>query len=218
MGIVQRWGLDRLRHAFGYSRQKTTICVTPAESGWRAGVGKLIGPDPREMAESDLIVVWGGNPVSTQVNVMTHIAKARKQRGAKLVVVDVYRTPTVEAADIGLVLRPGTDGALALAMMHVLLKEGFADREYLARYTDFGPEIEAHLADKTPEWASAITGLPAGEIIGLRAALRRHPTQLPARGLRLHALAQRLGRHARRDLPAGDHRRLAASRAAAPSS
>jgi anaerobic selenocysteine-containing dehydrogenase len=123
MGVVQRWGLDRLRHAFGYSRQKTTICVTPAESGWRAGVGKLLGPDPREMAESDLIVVWGGNPVSTQVNAMTHIAKARKQRGAKLAVVDVYRTPTVEAADIGLVLRPGTDGALALAMMHVLLKE-----------------------------------------------------------------------------------------------
>jgi anaerobic selenocysteine-containing dehydrogenase len=165
MGVVQRWGIDRLRHAFGYSRQKTTICVTPAESGWRAGVGKLTGPDPREMAQADLIVVWGGNPVSTQVNAMTHIAKARKQRGAKLVVVDVYRTPTVEAADIGLVLRPGTDGALALAMMHVLLKEGFADREYLARHTDFGADIEAHLADKTPQWAAVITGLPVAEIV-----------------------------------------------------
>ncbi len=118
------------------------------------------------MAEADLIVVWGGNPVSTQVNAMTHIAKARKQRGAKLVVVDVYRTPTVAAADIGLVLRPGTDGALALAMMHLLLKEGFADRDYLARHTDFGPEVEAHLADKTPEWASAITGLAVAEIEG----------------------------------------------------
>ena len=142
---------DDLRHA--------------GQSGWRAGVGKLLGADPREMAESDLIVVWGGNPVSTQVNAMTHIAKARKQRGAKLAVVDVYRTPTIEAADIGLVLRPGTDGALALAMMHVLLKEGLADRAYLARYTDFGPDIEAHLADKTPEWASAITGLAAEEIV-----------------------------------------------------
>src|SRR5260370_10406443 len=166
MGVVQRWGIDRLRHAFGYSRQKTTICVTPAESGWRAGVGKLLGPDPREMAEADIIVVWGGNPVSTQVNAMTHIAKARKQRGATLVVVDVYRTPTVQAADIGLVLRPGTDDALALAMMHLLLKEGFADRDYLARHTDFGPAVEAHLADKTPEWASAITGLAVAEIEG----------------------------------------------------
>jgi anaerobic selenocysteine-containing dehydrogenase len=165
MGVVQRWGIDRLRHAFGYSRQKTTICMTPAESGWRAGVGKLMGPDPREMAESDLIVVWGGNPVSTQVNAMTHIAKARKQRGAKLAVIDVYRTPTIEAADIGLVLRPGTDGALALAIMHVLLMEGLADRAYLARYTDFGVDIERHLDDKTPQWAAAITGLSAGEIV-----------------------------------------------------
>ena len=165
MGVVQRWGIDRLRHAFGYSRQKSTICMTPAESGWRAGVGKLLGPDPREMAESDLIVVWGGNPVSTQVNAMSHIAKARKRRGAKLVVIDVYRTPTIEAADIGLVLRPGTDGALALAIMHILLKEGFADRGYLARYTDFGVDIEQHLADKTPDWASAITGLSVAEIV-----------------------------------------------------
>lgn len=165
MGVVQRWGIDRLRHAFGYSRQKSTICMTPAESGWRAGVGKLLGPDPREMADSDLIVVWGGNPVSTQVNAMSHIAKARKRRGAKLVVIDVYRTPTIDAADIALVLRPGTDGALALAIMHILLNEGFADRDYLARYTDFGSAIEQHLADKTPEWASAITGLPVAEIV-----------------------------------------------------
>ena len=91
MGVVQRWGLDRLRHAFGYSRQKTTICVTPAESGWRAGVGKLVGARSARDGEVRLIVVWGGNPVSTQVNAMTHIAKARKQRGAKLAVVDVYR-------------------------------------------------------------------------------------------------------------------------------
>ena len=176
MGIVQRWGIDRLRHAMGYSRQKTTICVTPAELGWRAGVGKLIGPDPREMAESDLIVVWGGNPVSTQVNAMTHIAKARKQRGAKLVVVDVYRTPTVEAADIGLVLRPGTDGALALAMMHVLLKEGLADRDYLARHTDFGADIEAHLADKTPEWAARHHRPGGRRNRRFRPALRRAPS------------------------------------------
>jgi len=165
MGVIQRYGIERLRHAMGYSRQKTTICVTPAESGWRAGVGKLLGADPREMAESDLIVVWGGNPVSTQVNAMTHIAKARRARGAKLAVVDVYRTPTIEAADIGLVLRPGTDGALALAMMHVILTEGLADRAYLALHTDFGPDIEAHLADKTPAWASAITGLSVAEIV-----------------------------------------------------
>jgi len=83
-------------------------------------------------------------------------------------------------------------------MMHLLLKEGFADRDYLARYTDFVPR-SSHLAGKTPQWASAITGCrsPRSRV---RAALRRHPAQLPARGLRLHALAQRFGGDARRDL------------------
>lgn len=164
MGVVQRWGIDRLRHAFGYSRQKTTICVTPAESGWVAGVGRVSGVDPREMAESDLIVIWGGNPVSTQVTAMAHIAAARKARGAKLVVIDAYRSPTVEAADLALIVRPGTDAALALAVMHVLLRDGLADRDYLARLTDFDASVEAHLAAWTPARAAAETGLEEPEI------------------------------------------------------
>jgi len=164
MGVVQRYGLDRLRHAMRYSRQQTTICVTPAQSGWLAGVGAMKGVDPREMAESELIVVWGGNPVSTQVNAMVHISRARK-RGAKLVVVDVYRTPTAEAADIALIIRPGSDGALACAMMHVLLAEGMADRAYLASQTDFGADVESHLAQRGPEWAAPITGLSVQQIV-----------------------------------------------------
>ncbi|MBM3597264.1 MAG: molybdopterin oxidoreductase family protein [Alphaproteobacteria bacterium] len=165
MGMVQRYAIERLRNVMGYSRQHSTICMTPAESGWRAGVGKLIGSDPREMAEADLIVMWGGNPVTTQVNAMHHIARARKERGAKLVVVDVYRSPTVAAADLALIVRPGTDGALALAVMNVLLAEGMADRDYLARLTDFSPAIERHIATRTPAWAAAITGLDAQEIV-----------------------------------------------------
>jgi anaerobic selenocysteine-containing dehydrogenase len=165
MGVLQRYGLDRLRNAMCYSRQQTTICVTPAESGWLAGVGKLLGPDPREMADADLIVVWGANPVSTQVNVMTHVARARKARGTKLAVVDVYRTPTIEQADRALVLRPGTDAALALAVMNVLLSEGMADRAYLARFTDFDTEVEKHIRARTPQWAAQITGLGAEEIV-----------------------------------------------------
>ncbi len=164
MGVVQRYGLDRLRHAMRYSRQQTTICVTPAQSGWLAGVGKMNGADPREMAESDVIVVWGGNPVSTQVNAMIHITKARK-RGAKLVVIDVYRTPTIQAADMPLIIRPGSDGALACAVMHVLLKEGMADRAYLATRSDFGPDVEAHLAERGPDWAAPITGLSVEQIL-----------------------------------------------------
>ncbi|MGH7123782.1 MAG: molybdopterin-containing oxidoreductase family protein, partial [Stellaceae bacterium] len=101
----------------------------------------------------------------TQVNVMTHITRARKERGAKLVVVDPYRTPTAEAADIHIMPKPGTDGALACAVMHVLFKEGFADRAYLAKYTADAAALEAHLATRTPEWAEAISGVPAAEIV-----------------------------------------------------
>jgi len=164
MGHVQRDGIERLRHVKGYSRQWMTICTMLAESGWFAGVGAKKGVDAREIGQADLIVIWGGNPVNTQVNVMTHIAKARKARGAKLVVVDPYRTGTAEQADLHLAVKPGTDGALAAAVIHTLLKEGLEDRDYLARHTDWDQATEAHFADKTPAWAAAITGLPADEI------------------------------------------------------
>ena len=165
MGLVQRDGINRLRHAKRYSGQHLTICTTLANAGWQAGVGVRRGVDSREMAESDLIVVWGTNPVSTQVNVMTHIARARKNRGAKLAVVDPYRTGTAEQADIHLMVKPGTDGALAAALGHVLLAEGYADRAYLARYSDWDAALEAHYAAWTPARAAAITGLSEAEIL-----------------------------------------------------
>ncbi len=164
MGLVQRDGIERLRHVKRYSRQVSTICVTLADTGWKAGTGAKRGVDAREIAQSDLIVVWGGNPVSTQVNVMTHIAKARKSRGAKLVVIDPYRTGTAEQADLHLALQPGSDGALAAAVAHVLLAEGYADRDYMARYSDWDAELEAHFAACTPAWAAEITGLSAAAI------------------------------------------------------
>lgn len=165
MGHVQRDGIERLRNVMGYSRQATTICTALADAGWLAGTGVKRGADPREMALSDLIVVWGGNPVATQVNVMSWISRARKERGAKLVVVDPYRTGTAERADLHLAPRPGTDGALACAVMHVLFREGYADRDYMARYADAPDELERHLETRTPAWASAITGLDEEAIV-----------------------------------------------------
>ncbi len=165
MGLVQRDGIERFRHALRYSRQHSTICSTLADAGWLAGVGVKRGADSRTIAESDLIVVWGGNPVATQVNVMHHIARARKERGAKLIVVDPYRTGTAEAADIHLCLRPGTDAALACAVMHVLFKEGYADRAYMDKYTAGWEELHQHLEKRSPAWASAITGLSEQEIV-----------------------------------------------------
>lgn len=165
MGLVQRGGIKRLRHAMGYSGMKETICVAIAGAGWQAGVGARWGTDTREMAQSELVVIWGGNPVHTQVHLMNWVQKARRGQGAKLVVVDPYRTPTAEKADMHLALRPGTDAALACAVMHVLLAEGLADRDYLARLTDWSPEVEAHLAARGPDWAAPITGLDAEQII-----------------------------------------------------
>ena len=164
MGLVQRDGINRLRHVMRYSRQLKTICSALTDAGWLAGVGAKYGPDSCEIALSDLIVVWGSNPVHTQVNLMHHIATARKKRGAKLVAIDPYRTGTAKIADLHLALRPGTDGALACAAMHVLFRDGWADRDYMARYADDPARLEAHLVDRTPEWAASITGLDVEEI------------------------------------------------------
>src|SRR5438270_11598464 len=110
-----------------YSRQHSTICVSLVDAGWNAAIGQKRGVDGREIARSDLIVVWGGNPASTQVNLMAHIAEARRERGARLVVVDPYRTATAEIADVHLASLPGTDGGLAAAAIPVLCEVGCAD-------------------------------------------------------------------------------------------
>jgi anaerobic selenocysteine-containing dehydrogenase len=164
MGLVMRDGINRLAHEKKYSRFYATICATIAWAGFAAGTGKVAGVDPREMAKSDLIVIWGTNPVSTQVNVMTHATKARKERGARIAAIDIYDNDTMKQADIKILLRPGTDGAFACGVMHVLFRDGYADRAYLAKFTDASPELEAHLAVRTPQWASDICGVPASEI------------------------------------------------------
>ncbi|MEE2760654.1 MAG: molybdopterin-dependent oxidoreductase, partial [Pseudomonadota bacterium] len=164
MGMVQRGSMRRLRNAMGYSRQLDTICALIFQVGARAGLGKMVSVNPGEFAESDLIVVWGSNPVHTQVNLMTHIQRARKRRGARLVVVDPDKTATAALADRHLQLRPGTDGALAAAVMHCLFRDGNADREYMAEYTDDPAGLEAHLETRTPDWAAAVTGLATTDI------------------------------------------------------
>jgi anaerobic selenocysteine-containing dehydrogenase len=165
MGRVQRDCIERFRHVLRYSRQHSTICNALTDAGWFAGLGAMRGIDGREIGQSDLIVIWGGNPVSTQINVMKHVAEARHRRGAKLVVVDPYRTGTAEVADLHLAPLPGTDGALACAVMHVLFAEGYADRDYMAKYTDDPAGLEAHLATRGPQWAARITGLGEAEIV-----------------------------------------------------
>jgi anaerobic selenocysteine-containing dehydrogenase len=164
MGLVMRDGINRLRHVKNYSGFHSTICVNAAYTGFAAGTGRIAGPDPREMARSDLVVIWGTNPVNTQVNVMTHATRARKERGAKIVAVDVYMNGTMEQADLPVLVRPGTDGALACAVMHCLFRDDKADWDYLDRYTDAPRELAEHVRARTPQWAAAITGCPVDTI------------------------------------------------------
>jgi anaerobic selenocysteine-containing dehydrogenase len=176
MGLVMRDGINRLRHAKKYSGFHSSICVNTSYTGYAAGTGRVAGPDPREMAKSDLVVIWGTNPVNTQVNVMTHATRARKERGAKIVAVDIYMNGTMEQADLPVLIRPGTDGALACAVMHCLFRDGKADRDYLARYTDAPQELAEHVRAKTPQWAARITGCDAATIeafAGLVGATKR---------------------------------------------
>ena len=164
MGLVMRDGIERLTHAKRYSRFHGTICVGIAWPGYVAGTGRLMGADPREMAKSDCVVIWGTNAVATQVNVMTHAIRARKERGAKIVAIDIYENETMRQADLALCVRPGTDGALACAVMHILFRDGLADWDYLERYTDAPHELEAHVQTRDPAWASAITGVAVAQI------------------------------------------------------
>src|SRR5207248_9783489 len=150
----------RSRHSGFFS----TICVNPAFTGFIAGTGKLAGADPREMAKSDLVVIWGTNAANTHINVMTQATRARKERSAKIAVVDVYMNTTMKQADLPVLIRPGTDGALACAVMHCLFRDGKADWDYLERYTDAPRELQDHLQSRSPVWAEEITGCPVATI------------------------------------------------------
>src|SRR5437773_174329 len=129
--VIDGSAIGRVR---GSKRQSYTAGVVCAKVARYAE--RIHHPDRREMPKSDLIVIWGTNPVSTQVNVMTHATRARKERGAKIAAIDIYDNDTMKQADVKILLRPGTDGAFACGVMHVLFRDGFADRDYMSRYTD----------------------------------------------------------------------------------
>jgi anaerobic selenocysteine-containing dehydrogenase len=163
MGQVQYFAGHPLFHALGASRLHRTICVETAYAGWRATLGAVTGNDSNQMVGSDLVVLWGINAAYSTINVMTLVKQARAA-GAYVMCLDPYRTPTAEQADEHLMVRPGTDGALALAMMHVLIAENLVDHAYIARATLGFDKLAAHVRDLTPAWAAKITGLSAETI------------------------------------------------------
>jgi len=164
LGLVQNRAGHSLFYALGASRLDRTICVSTAYAGWQGTLGTVTGNDSEQMVDSELIVLWGINASHTHINAMTLVKQARR-RGAFVVCVDPYRTPTARLADWHLMPRPGTDGALALGVMHVLIGEGRVDQDYIQRATLGFTALAQHVKQYDPERVAAITGLAAPDIV-----------------------------------------------------
>jgi anaerobic selenocysteine-containing dehydrogenase len=154
-----------LFHALGTTRlQPGTICDTCADVAWETTCGPVGGADPEAMVHSDLIVAWSADLVTTAVHAWAKTEAARA-RGATLVVIDPRRSRTAARADWHVAPRIGTDAALALGVMHVLVRDGLADREYLARQTVGFDRLEREVLPRfTPDRVAAVTGLPSADV------------------------------------------------------
>lgn len=164
MGLVQSQSMDRrFFHRLGASQLERTICASAGTAGYKATVGASIGTDPERFAEARLIILWGTNTLSANVHLWPQILEAKSQ-GARLIVIDPRRTRTADQADEHLALLPGTDGALALGMMHVIFSEGLEDKDYLDRYTIGADELRTRASEYAPERVASICGLEAETI------------------------------------------------------
>ena len=172
LGRIQYYAGHPLFHALGASQLDRTICTATAYAGWRATLGVVAGNDSEQMVGSDLVVLWGINAAYTHINLMTLVKEARS-RGARIVCIDPYRTRTARQADQHLMTRSGTDGALALGLMHVLIREDLLDHGYIERATLGFDALREHVRAYPPERVAAITGLSADAIVDLARAYGR---------------------------------------------
>ncbi|MEU6256788.1 molybdopterin-dependent oxidoreductase [Streptomyces sp. NPDC047043] len=147
----------------GATIAERTYCDSGSCTAYTMTIGDCAGVDPESLVHSKFILIWACNVMSTNLHLWPFIAEARK-RGATVVVVDPVKTRTARAADWHIPIRPGTDGALALAMMNVIIGEGLTDGEYIANYTVGYEELAERVRPCTPEWAAEETGVPADDI------------------------------------------------------
>ena len=126
------------------------ICSAAGEAGLKSVIGIKLGTDPEQFTRSRYIIAWGANIHGNNVHLWPFIAEARR-KGAKLVVIDPYRTRTAACADWYLPINPGTDAALALGMMHVIINEGLHDANYVARYTVGFDQLREKVQEYSPE-------------------------------------------------------------------
>jgi anaerobic selenocysteine-containing dehydrogenase len=176
-GMVHGMSMDaRFFAHLGATRLERTICGDNGQAGVAATLGVDSGFDPEDLEHSRLVLLWGTNPVVTNLHLWPVLQRARKA-GAEVVVIDPVRTRTAQAADRHVRPMPGTDAALALGMMHVIVAEGLHDVDYVARYTLGFEELRGRLAEYPPERAAALTGLAEEEICDLA---RCYATSRPA--------------------------------------
>ena len=195
----------------GASLLDRTICATAGKAGYAATIGASIGTDLEQFENARLILIWGSNPVVSNLHLWSRVQEA-KRRGAKLIAIDPYRSQTAEKCHEHLALMPGTDAALALGMMHVLIAENLIDRDYIDRYTLGFDALEQRVRDYPPSRVAALTGLREAQIICAGSRLWHHRARGDPSELR-HAKARRRRHgdpHGR--LPAGAGRRVAPRR------
>ncbi len=164
-GQINRGLVNGLFHALGASRLRAgTVCDTCCETAWDMTVGPIGGADPEAVVDADLVIAWGADLVATNVHFWAKVEAVRK-RGVKLVVIDPRRSRTARRADWHLPIRIGADAALALGLMHILVRDGLCDREYIAQHTKGFDRLEAEVLPRfAPERVAAVTGLTREDV------------------------------------------------------
>lgn len=179
MGLLNYGSMDRrFFHRYGASLLDRTICASAGAAGYKYTVGASIGYDPEAIRYARLIVIMGSNILTSNVHLWPFILEARKN-GAKVVTIDPYRNRTADASDEHIYIRPGTDAALAMGLMHVIVREGLHDRDYIERYTTGFDKLGERLKEYSPEQVSQITGIEVDKIVSLaRSMATTHPTAI----------------------------------------
>ena len=169
-------GGDAFFNRLGATVTERTFCGEGSSTAWLLTVGPTAGVDPESFIFSKYIIIWACNSVSTNLHHWRIVREAQKN-GAKVVVIDAYSSRTAKEADWHIAPKPGTDGALAMAMIHTIIEEGLVDQDYVDNYTVGFDELKDRAKTRTPEWAAEITGIPEDLI---RKLAREYATSQPS--------------------------------------
>jgi anaerobic selenocysteine-containing dehydrogenase len=167
MGLIQGESMSsRFFNKIGASLLDRTICAMAGFTGYKYTIGASIGTDMEQFQNAKLLIIWGGNPIASNLHFWTRAQEA-KRNGARLIAIDPYRSLTAEKCHQHIALLPGTDSALALGLMHVLINEDLLDHDYIAQYTLGFEQLKQRAQEWTPERTAATCGITAQEVLDL---------------------------------------------------